>query len=68
MIPKTGCRFSHKIMRKNDIKFVGLKPGITIKPTVYADIGIAAFSIARGESSRYKVAGARGATVGTRGR
>ncbi len=68
MIPKCGYRFSDMIMLKNDIKFVGLKPGITIKPIVYAYIGIASFSIARGESSRYKVAGARGATVGTRGR
>jgi hypothetical protein len=59
MIPKSGHRFSDKIMLNNAIKSEGLKSGTTVRPTAYAYIVVAAFLIARGESSRYKVAGER---------
>jgi hypothetical protein len=63
MIPKSGYRFSDKIMLKGDIKIEGLKPGTTVPPTAYAYIAVAAFLIACWESSRYKVAGTRGHLV-----
>jgi hypothetical protein len=35
MIPKSGRRFSDKIMRKSDIKFAGMKAGTAVQPNAY---------------------------------
>jgi hypothetical protein len=59
MIPESRYRFSEKIMRKIDVKSEGVKPGTTEQTTTYTCTGVAAFLIARGEPSRYKVAGER---------